>query len=159
MLDVDDACPLVPGVVAERGCLEKKLKIEGGQIVIERVEFAVDKDVILERSEPILSDVLQTLQNSPELTLIRIEGHTDDRGKDDANMDLSRRRARSVGKWLIDHGIVAERLEAWGCGETRPTQSNKKRAGRQANRRVEFHILGADRTPPSVDTCQQIPLE
>jgi outer membrane protein OmpA-like peptidoglycan-associated protein len=159
VLDADDACPLVAGVVEERGCLAKKLEIEDGQIVIKRLEFAIDKDVILARSEPILADVLDTLQSSPEITRIRIEGHTDDRGNDAANMDLSRRRARSVGKWLIEHGIAAERLEAWGCGETRPTESNDKHAGRQANRRVEFHVVGRGEDAPSADTCQQIPLQ
>jgi outer membrane protein OmpA-like peptidoglycan-associated protein len=158
---VDDACPLVPGVLEERGCPAKKLRIEQGQIVIERVEFATDKDVILESSEPILADVLDVLTNSPELQHVRIEGHTDDRGKDKDNMDLSRRRARSVANWLIEHGDAPARLQAWGCGETHPKASNKKRAGRQTNRRVEFHILDGQ-TPPATseeDTCQQIPLE
>ena len=72
---------------------------------------------------------------------VRIEGHTDDRGRDDRNLDLSVRRARSVRRWLIEHGIEASRLEAWGCGEQHPVEPNTTADGRQANRRVEFQIL------------------
>ncbi len=72
---------------------------------------------------------------------IRVEGHTDDRGSDEHNMDLSRRRAQSVVRWLTEHGLGAQRLEAWGCGETVPVESNGTSVGRQTNRRVEFHIV------------------
>ncbi|MDW8247052.1 MAG: OmpA family protein, partial [Sandaracinaceae bacterium] len=60
---------------------------------------------------------------------------------------LSRRRAASVTRWLIEHGIEASRLEAWGCGELHPIDTNRTAEGRQKNRRVEFHIL--DPAPPS----------
>lgn len=72
---------------------------------------------------------------------MRIEGHTDDRGRDAANLELSRRRAASVMRWLAAHGIEGTRLEAWGCGELHPAETNTTNAGRQANRRVEFHII------------------
>ncbi|HKU42042.1 MAG TPA: OmpA family protein, partial [Polyangiales bacterium] len=71
--------------------------------------------------------------------------HTDARGSQKHNRALSARRAESVVRWLVNHGIAAERLSAWGCGAERPIESNDSEAGRKANRRVEFHIL---RPPP-----------
>jgi|GEM_PF-4174403 len=58
-----------------------------------------------------------------------------------ANLELSRRRAASVVRWLAEHGVTGARLEGWGCGELHPTEPNRTSAGRQSNRRVEFHIV------------------
>jgi outer membrane protein OmpA-like peptidoglycan-associated protein len=141
VLDVDDKCPITPGVPEEHGC-SKSVRVEEGRIVIlERVEFATNKDVILERSEPVLHAVQATLAANPQIELVRIEGHTDSRGKDTSNMDLSRRRAGSVARWLREHGLPAERIEAYGCGESKAIDSNETDVGRQTNRRVEFHII------------------
>jgi outer membrane protein OmpA-like peptidoglycan-associated protein len=141
VLDVDDKCPVVPGAVEEQGC-PKHVRVEEGQIIIlERVEFATNKDIILDSSGPVLSEVRDVLAANPKLKLVRVEGHTDDRGKDAYNLDLSKRRSRSVARWLEDHGIDANRLEAYGCGETNPIADNGTRDGRQTNRRVEFHII------------------
>ena len=59
-------------------------------------------------------------------------------------MDLSKRRALSVKRWLMENGVGAERLIAVGCGETRPIADNRRSKGRQTNRRVEFHIMESD---------------
>lgn len=68
-----------------------------------------------------------------------VDGHTDDQGSDDYNLDLSQRRARAVVNALInDHGIDAGRLEARGLGETVPVDSNESDSGRAMNRRVEL---------------------
>ncbi len=159
VLDVDDECPLTPGTVAAHGCSEAvRLDTETGTIfILQRVEFATNRDVILDRSFPILQEVAGVLVANPQLTTIRIEGHTDDRGRDAANLDLSRRRASSVLRWLVDHGVGAERLQAWGCGELLPIESNRTATGRQANRRVEFHIT--EPAPPGgprpIEGCVQ----
>jgi outer membrane protein OmpA-like peptidoglycan-associated protein len=73
---------------------------------------------------------------------VRIEGHTDERGNDDANLMLSQRRALTVMNYLITAGIDSRRLEYAGFGETRPVDDNKTDAGRAKNRRVEFLTLG-----------------
>jgi outer membrane protein OmpA-like peptidoglycan-associated protein len=83
---------------------------------------------------------------NPQLRRLRIEGHTDDRGRDAANLDLSRRRAASVIRWLSEHQVEGARMEGWGCGELHPMETNATADGRQANRRVEFHIV--DPAPP-----------
>jgi OmpA-OmpF porin, OOP family len=80
-------------------------------------------------------------EQSPELKAIEIEGHTDDSGNDDFNMDLSQRRAQAVVNFLIKEGVAADRLKAVGYGETRPVADNTSDKGRAANRRVEFKLL------------------
>lgn len=144
--DVLDACPMTSGVVTDdaetRGCPERAYITERGAIVIsDRVEFATGSDRILAASEPVLTDVVAILESSEDVARVRIEGHTDDRGRDLANIRLSRARAASVRRWLEAHGIAGDRLEAWGCGELHPLAPGSTRAIRQTNRRVEFFVV------------------
>ena len=139
-----DHCPDQPGAPdpnpARNGCPGLVL-VEAGQIRINRpVFFASRRDTILRRSFAVLQAVANALAAVPSIRHVSIEGHTDDVGRDDANMDLSNRRARSVMAWLILHGVEATRLEAHGFGETRPLMADPSRAARAANRRVEFRI-------------------
>ncbi|MBN8226401.1 OmpA family protein [Corallococcus macrosporus] len=148
ILDTADKCPLEPetinGVADEDGCPDKgkvKVLVEGERILIlEKVYFATNKDVILPRSFPILKQVAAVLRANPQVELLRVEGHTDSQGSDVANLDLSKRRAASVKTFLVNEGIAAERLESEGYGETKPVDTNKTSAGRENNRRVEFNI-------------------
>jgi len=73
-------------------------------------------------------------------TLIRVEGHTDSRGSNEYNMDLSNRRANAVKNLLVQRGIAGSRIESVGFGKTMPVASNDTEAGRQKNRRVEIKI-------------------
>ncbi len=70
-----------------------------------------------------------------------IEGHTDNVGSAEYNMTLSKRRADSVKKALVERGIAENRITTKGYGQTAPLASNKTAAGRQQNRRVEVIIL------------------
>ncbi len=112
--------------------------------ISEVVYFATNSDEIEERSFRLLNQVAQVLENHPEITAVRVEGHTDNRGSRDHNLDLSRRRAESVRTYLIERGIEADRLTAVGLGPDRPVTVNTTEAGRSANRRVEFHIEERD---------------
>jgi len=76
-------------------------------------------------------------------TLVKIEGHTDNRGSSDYNAELSQRRAEAVGNFLVNNGIAAERIRAQGMGEDYPVATNSSAAGRQQNRRVEVTITDA----------------
>lgn len=162
VLDVDDACKLTPGVRSDRrecnGCpaLACMNEEDGTIVILERVEFATNRDIILERSQGVLDAVYQILRTNPQIRKLRIEGHTDDRGNDAYNMDLSARRANSVLRWLIEHGVESDRLISEGFGETRPIASNRSAEGRQQNRRVEFHIVdpapGGGNTSTSIAT-------
>ncbi|WP_240360320.1 adventurous gliding motility protein AgmC [Pyxidicoccus caerfyrddinensis] len=147
--DTADKCPLEPevinGVDDEDGCADKgkvKVLVDGERILIlEKVYFATGKDVILARSFPLLKQVAAVLRANPQVELLRIEGHTDDQGNDAKNLDLSKRRANNVRKFLVNEGILPVRLESAGYGETKPVDTNKTAEGRENNRRVEFTIL------------------
>ncbi len=92
----------------------------------------------------------------PERRLL-IEGHTDSRGSDSYNQDLSQRRADAVRTALTSAGVGAERLRSLGLGEQYPLASNDTDAGRQENRRVEIIISsqGKDGFPEATDTSAQ----
>jgi outer membrane protein OmpA-like peptidoglycan-associated protein len=143
VLDADDHCPTVAGTAADQGCPhEVDLDLAHGTItLISQVEFATGRDVILDRSIPIMQQVLDVLVSHPEITAVRVEGHTDGRGVASRNLDLSGRRAGAVRTWLVAHGIDTGRLTAFGCGQLHPIGDNATDAGRQANRRVAFIIL------------------
>jgi outer membrane protein OmpA-like peptidoglycan-associated protein len=116
--------------------------VRDGQIRIQRpVFFATNRDRILPRSYPVLFAVAEAMRATAAIERVSIEGHTDDVGDDARNLALSQRRADSVMRFLVDHGIGAERLEAHGYGEARPIADNHRAAGRALNRRVEFHIV------------------
>ena len=72
---------------------------------------------------------------------VTIQGHTDDVGDNAYNLDLSKKRAKTVRDYLISKGIAADRIRSEGYGETRPVQKGTDEISRQMNRRVEFEIL------------------
>lgn len=104
------------------------------------VFFATDKATILKKSYDLLNEVAQVLLDRPKIK-VRIEGHTDSRGSDRHNLDLSQARADSVRAYLIRQGIDGSRMESIGHGENKPIEDNATAEGRAANRRVEFHIV------------------
>lgn len=109
-------------------------------IILKNMFFATNKTKILPVSEAELNGLYNFLESHPD-TRIKIVGHTDSVGKDEANQKLSEGRAEAVMKDLIKRGIAPERLEAEGRGETEPIDTNDTEEGRQNNRRVEIHIL------------------
>lgn len=114
--------------------------VEDGLVHITRpVLFEVGSDRIDAASADLIDEVAVTLLHYG-LT-VEVQGHTDDQGDEADNLVLSESRARAVMQALIARGVPAERLSASGYGETRPVRSNDDAAGREANRRVEFHIV------------------
>jgi outer membrane protein OmpA-like peptidoglycan-associated protein len=157
LLDAADECPLEPedfdGFEDDDGCPEAgsglvKLTCEKIEIA-ESVYFDTASDRIQARSFGLLEQVASVLKSASYVKQIRIEGHTDDRGKDKFNLDLSIRRASSVLRFLSERGIAADRLTSEGFGEARPVETNKTRDGRAANRRVEFMITAQDACAPT----------
>jgi outer membrane protein OmpA-like peptidoglycan-associated protein len=143
--DSEDACPDAPGPAdpdpKRNGC--PLARIEGGEIkIVEQVRFKFASAEILRDSDPTLLAVATTLKNHPEITRLRVEGHTDNKGTADANLKLGQKRAEAVVKWLTSYGLDKKRFEAKGYGMTRPIDTNATDEGRQNNRRVEFHIAG-----------------
>jgi outer membrane protein OmpA-like peptidoglycan-associated protein len=112
-----------------------------------KVQFKTNSAVIQASSHELLLQVAEVMRTAAHIRKLRVEGHTDDSGNDAKNMKLSEGRAASVMKFLTDAGIEASRLESQGFGETAPITSNKTKAGREANRRVELMIVEQDKQP------------
>lgn len=149
--DALDACPIEPvdpvlGMTTA-GCPE------GGGIVTlscelislsMAVEFVTGSAELDPMSFPVLYLIADTMNVAQNVRLVSIEGHTDDRGNDDANWILSEDRAYSVLDFLVSAGVDPTRLEAVGYGETMPVADNDTPEGRAMNRRVELRIVSND---------------
>ena len=138
-----DNCPDEPGKVELQGCNAKQLvKITSTKLeLMDTVFFQTSRAVIQRRSYKLLDNVASVIKSHPQLK-IKIEGHTDDVGKDAFNLKLSKNRAESAVKYLVKKGVEAARLSSEGFGEQYPIAENKRSKGRAANRRVDFMIVG-----------------
>jgi outer membrane protein OmpA-like peptidoglycan-associated protein len=103
------------------------------------VLFASGKSTLLSSAMDKLAQVADVLKDEPDHKVI-VEGHTDSRGSDETNQNLSVRRADSVRGYLITHGVAAERIDAVGLGSSRPVADNATAEGRADNRRVEIIV-------------------
>jgi outer membrane protein OmpA-like peptidoglycan-associated protein len=112
------------------------------EIVIRRqINFATDSDVIEASSTALLTEIADVMLRNPQITRVEIQGHTDNVGSADHNLDLSQRRADSVRRWLVEQGgVESSRLESKGYGSTRPLVPNITPANRARNRRSQFII-------------------
>ncbi|MCM8832756.1 MAG: DUF4892 domain-containing protein [Candidatus Omnitrophica bacterium] len=109
-----------------------------GKVAIYGIYFDFDKAEIKPESKPTLEEIAKFLKENPEIKLY-IVGHTDNLGKLEYNMELSKRRAEAVIKELVEkYGIKKERLMGFGVGPLAPCASNSTEEGRAKNRRVEL---------------------
>jgi len=117
--------------------IEQELK-QTGQAEVYGIYFDFASDKIKPESEPVLREIADALNHNPTWKL-RVEGHTDNIGGDDYNLNLSQRRAEAVKLALATrYHIGADRLTPKGFGATRPKEPNDTLAGRARNRRVEL---------------------
>lgn len=140
-----DNCPDVAGDPRFRGCLRpQRVVLAADRVqILDRVFFHDNSARVQGRSHSLLRNVANVLRAHPEIELVVIEGHTDDRGDHDRNVALSRRRAGSVLDFLVSRGVEASRLRARGYGPDRPAvEGASTDAERGENRRVEFVIPG-----------------
>ncbi|WKZ58749.1 MAG: OmpA family protein [Cyclobacteriaceae bacterium] len=115
--------------------------IEVGLTVrLKNIYFDFDKTTLKSESFVELNKVVDFLKQNASIS-IQIEGHTDSKGSDDYNLNLSQGRSQSVVDYLISQGIDASRLSAQGFGESTPIDTNDTDAGRANNRRVEFRVV------------------
>ena len=110
---------------------------------LQGIQFAHDEDRILPTSTDTLDRAAEILQTHYDDARIDIIGHTDSDGSVEYNLDLSRRRAESVKRYLIARGIEAERINTRGAGPLVPVASNDSVSGRAQNRRIEFFVSHA----------------
>jgi OOP family OmpA-OmpF porin len=116
-----DGCPILDGVV-------------------EGINFEPGSATLTEEANAVLAGVAQTLRDYPEVRVV-IEAYTDNVGSAASNLQLSRRRAIAVARYLVEAGISGSRLKPQAFGESNPRATNLTPLGRAANRRVEFSIL------------------
>jgi outer membrane protein OmpA-like peptidoglycan-associated protein len=109
--------------------------------------FNTDTAEIQTRSEPLLTEVADTLLRNPALLRLEIQGHTDNVGTPEHNLELSRKRAEAVRDWLVRAGVAESRLVAQGYGSEKPIAPNVTQMGRTKNRRVDFIITERGETP------------
>lgn len=113
------------------------------------VTFAVDSTEISPSFRTALDRVGQSMVQYPD-SLIDVYGHTDSTGSDQYNLDLSKRRADAVARYLISRGVSSARIQTQGMGESYPVADNNTAEGRSKNRRVEVKI-----TPVTTEDVQR----
>ena len=115
-------------------------EIKAEPVILRNVFFATGSADLLPVSLTELERLFKLLLDNPSMK-IRIEGHTDNVGTPEDNETLSQARAIAVLEYLVNKGILEERLAAVGYGERKPIASNDAADGRQSNRRTAFMII------------------
>ncbi|MBC7381872.1 MAG: OmpA family protein [Bacteroidia bacterium] len=124
-----------------------KVERVGEGIVVElseKILFGFNRSDLESAAKQNLDKVISVMQNYPE-TNIEIQGHTDNKGSDEYNMELSKKRANSVYNYFSQKGISSSRLTVLGYGESLPKYSNDSKSGQAQNRRVEFLIAANEK--------------
>jgi outer membrane protein OmpA-like peptidoglycan-associated protein len=157
ILDVDDACPNDPekynGFEDEDGCPDRGIVIlEENQIkILQKVYFEVDSAQIQLRSFPLLDAVAATMVGNPQIKLVEVQGHADERATDEYNIRLTRDRAAAVVEALVERGVERDRLRSAGYGERCPLDPRHNPRAWEKNRRVEFKIIETDTGPTDIE--------
>ena len=134
----------------ETELVEVQLRPTQVELTVEKIEikgevyFDTAKATIKPESFPLLDEVAQVMFDHPEVLRLRIEGHTDSRGDNAYNLNLSKERAASVLGYLTDKGVAADRLESEGYGESKPLDKRESAAAWEKNRRVDFFVAQWD---------------
>ncbi len=112
----------------------------GVTVRLKNIYFDFDRATLKKESFVELNKVVDFLKQNSTVE-VEIAGHTDAKGSDDYNLNLSQGRSQSVVDYIISQGIDSSRLTAHGYGESKPIDSNDSTEGQANNRRVEFTIL------------------
>ena len=157
ILDVDDSCPNDPeeynGFEDEDGCPDRGvLEVgTGGFVLFEKIHFETDSARILPRSDPLMDAIAGALGGHPDIALVEIQGHADERASDEYNIRLTRDRAAAVRQGLIERGVSADRMVSGGYGERCPLDPRHNATAWERNRRVEIRILRTTEGPTGAE--------
>ncbi|MFA5938918.1 MAG: OmpA family protein [Sinimarinibacterium sp.] len=171
--DAVDQCPSsAPGdIVDGTGCVPpppkpscksplegERISLEGcskgDAIVLRGVHFSTASAELTSDAKSILNQVSEELKAHPAIS-VEIAGHTDARGDDAYNQQLSESRATSVTDYLVLMGVAADRMSAIGYGEQQPVADNDSEVGRERNRRVALMVT--ERAEPGMEPASEMP--
>lgn len=167
--DYEDNCPLLQGPKENNGCPlqapivyhepmveelvaepvvefdedEKSDIMDKINLLSKSIYFKSSSDQLKVKSYQPLNEIADVMRDYPD-SRFKIEGHTDSRGNDNYNLELSKKRSKSVYNYLANEGVASNRLSSRGYGETRPLATNETEDGRQKNRRVEINFIDPD---------------
>jgi outer membrane protein OmpA-like peptidoglycan-associated protein len=169
VLDADDQCPVEPetinGIADFDGCPDAGLIVmHKDRIVLEEeVLFDFERARVKNAAQPVLDAIVKLCKQHPEWMKIRIEGHADQRGKEEFNQELSERRANNVMRQLVERGIPQDVIESAGFGSKQPRDKREQEDAYRRNRRVEFVVVArrnageSTAPPPSTGSGAQPP--
>ncbi|MEM1319573.1 MAG: OmpA family protein [Bacteroidota bacterium] len=138
--DSKDRCPNMAAPSSPTGCPE--IKQEDREVLdyaIQAIQFEFGSAILKQQSYAVLDQVYDVLSRYGDYK-VNIEGHTDDVGTEENNLNLSIRRAKACYDYLQTKGISTTRMGYGGFGESRPIDNNNSEEGRKLNRRVEFNL-------------------
>lgn len=135
-LFIVDEAPLTDSLTFGAEELQAALDNDG-RVAVYGINFDIDKDTLKPGAEEIIVEIVKLLKNNENLKL-EIQGHTDNTGSAEHNLNLSDRRAATVKQFLVLYGIDESRLTTKGYGMANPIADNGTQEGRAKNRRVEL---------------------
>jgi len=138
--DDEDKCPDIAGISTNNGCPDVPANVSKTLgYSAQNISFGATNAKLTTKSNASLDKVVTIMNENPGLR-IRVEGHTDNAGDDDANMKLSEDRATAVKDYLVSKGISEDRITVEGFGETQPIADNNTSTGRMKNKRIELRV-------------------
>ncbi len=138
IVDMNDKCPNSAAPNSPDGC--PTIKQEDKDVLnyaLSAVQFESGRDILKKESYPVLDQVIEVLNRYPDYRL-EIIGHTDDVGRENSNLILSQKRAKSCYTYFVSKGFDEGRVGYSGSGENNPLVPNDSKENRALNRRVEF---------------------
>ncbi len=140
-LEIEALDTATPKVILIKKPKRSLVTLSQKEIVIsQQVRFMTSSAEIAASSDGLLREVADVLLRNTHVELVEIQGHTDNSGSHDKNMELSQQRADAVRDWLVQAGVPESRLQAKGYGPDHPLGPNKTAADKAKNRRVQLII-------------------